>query len=148
MKLTQWEPFRDMEQFLARMNPAGFWPPARALPEISGARLQWAPSADISETEQEYLIRAELPAVRKEDVQVTLDDGMITIRGERKQQQAEKTEKFHRVESFTGEFSRRFSLPEDADASGVRAESKDGVLTVHIPKRAVAKAAPVQIKVD
>jgi HSP20 family protein len=148
MKLTQWEPFRDMEQFLARISPPSLWPPTRALPELASAKLQWAPSADISETEQEYLIRAELPAVRKEDVQVTLEDGTITIRGERKQQQTEKTEKFHRVESFTGEFSRRFSLPDDADADGVKAESKDGVLTVHIPKRAVSKPAPLQIKVE
>lgn len=148
MRLTQWEPFRDMEQLLARMAPGSVWLPNRALPEIANAKLQWAPSADISETEKEYLIRAELPAVRKEDVQVTLEDGMITIRGERKQQQTEKTEKFHRVESFSGEFSRRFSLPDDADVSAVRAESKDGVLTVHIPKHAVAKAAPLQIKVD
>ena len=148
MKLTVWEPFREMDQFLARMTPAQLWPASRALPEISNARLQWAPSADISETEQEYLVRAELPAVKKEDVQVTLEDGTIKIHGERKQQQTEKTEKFHRVESFSGEFSRVFSLPEDAEPAGVRAESKDGVLTVHIPKRAVAKQAPVQIKVN
>ena len=109
---------------------------------------EWAPSADISETDQEYLVRAELPAVRKEDVQVTLEDGTITIHGERKQRQTEKTEKFHRVETFSGEFSRVFSLPEDVDRAGVRAESKDGVLTVHIPKRAVAKPAPVEIRVN
>ena len=79
---------------------------------------------------------------------VTLEDGVLTIRGERRQRQTEKTEKFHRVESFSGEFSRSFSLPEDVDATAVRAESKDGVLTVRIPKRAVAKPAPVQIKVN
>jgi len=147
MKLTVWEPFRDMDQFFSRMVPPGLWPGTRALPDISSAKLQWAPSADISETEHEYLVRAELPAVRKEDVKVTLEDGTITIHGERRQRQAEKNEKFHRVESFSGEFSRIFSLPEDVDREGVRAESKDGVLTVHIPKRALAKPAPVQIKV-
>ncbi len=148
MKLTVWEPFRDMEQFMARTNPAHFWPTGRALPDIANAKFQWAPSADISETDQEYLVRAQLPAVRKEDVQVTLEDGALTIHGERKQQQTEKSEKFHRVESFSGEFSRVFSLPENVDPAGVRAESKDGVLTVHIPKRAVAKPAPVAIRVN
>jgi HSP20 family protein len=137
-----------MDRFMARMNPAQFWPSGRALPEFTDSKLQWAPSADISETDQEYLVRAELPAVQKEDVHVTLEDGVLTIRGERRQRQTEKTEKFHRVESFSGEFSRSFSLPDDADATGVRAESKDGVLTVHIPKRAVARPAPLQIKVN
>ena len=148
MKLSVWEPFREMDRFMARMNPAQFWPSARTLPELVDAKLQWAPSADISETDREYLVRAELPAVQKEDVHVTLEDGVLTIRGERRQRQTEKTEKFHRVETFSGEFSRSFSLPDDADAAGVRAESKDGVLTVHIPKRAVAKPAPLQIKVN
>jgi HSP20 family protein len=148
MKLSVWEPFREMDRFMARMNPAQFWPSGRALPESVDAKLQWAPSADISETDQEYLVRAELPAVQKEDVHVTLEDSVLTIRGERRQRQTEKTEKFHRVESFSGEFSRSFSLPDDADAAGVRAESKDGVLTVHIPKHAVARPAPLQIKVN
>ena|ERR1700688_3364461 len=148
MKLAQWEPYRDMEQLLARMTPANFWSASRALPEVANARFQWTPAADISETEKEYLIRAELPAVRKEDVQVTLEDGTITIRGERKQRQMEKSEKFHRVESYSGEFIRIFSLPGDAEAAAVHADSSDGVLTVHIPKRAVNRPAPVQIKVE
>ena len=148
MKLSVWEPFREMDRFMARMNPAQFWQSGRALPEFVDPKLQWAPSADISETDQEYLVRAELPAVQKEDVHVTLEDGVLTIRGERRHRQMEKTEKFHRVESFSGEFSRSFSLPDDTDAAGVRAESKDGVLTVHIPKHAVVRPAPLQIKVN
>ena len=147
MKLTVWEPFRDMDQFFSRMAPAGFWPTLRGVPEVSSAKFQWAPSADISETDREFLVRAELPAVRKEDVQVTLEDGTITIHGERKLRETEKNEKFHRVESFSGEFSRVFSLPENVDREGVRAESKDGVLTVHIPKRTMSKPAPLEVKV-
>ncbi len=148
MKISVWEPFREMDRFRARLNTAQFWPSARALPEFVDSQLQWSPSADISETDQEYLVRAELPAVQKEDVHVTLEDSVLTIRGERRQRQTEKAEKFHRVETFSGEFSRAFSLPDDADAAGVRAESKDGVLTVRIPKRPVAKPAPLQIKVN
>ena len=110
--------------------------------------MDWAPSADISETDKEYLIRAELPAVKKEDVQVTFDDGMITIKGERKQQKEDKNEKYHRMESFYGSFERRFSLPENVNAEAIHCESKDGVLTVHIPKTETLKQKPKQITVQ
>lgn len=72
--------------------------------------------------------------MKKEDVKVTVDQGMITIEGERKQEKEDKTEKYHRIESFHGSFSRSFSLPENVNVDGIRCESKDGVLVVHIPK--------------
>jgi HSP20 family protein len=100
--------------------------------------VEWSPSVDISETDQEYLIRASLPAVRKEDVNVTVEDGMLTVSGERRQREEQKDERFHKIESFYGSFygsfSRSFSLPEGIDASAIRADSKDGVLTIHVPK--------------
>src|ERR1019366_1865907 len=102
-------------------------------------KVDWAPSADISETDKEYVIRAELPAVKKEDVQVTVDEGVITIKGERKQQKEDKNEKFHRVETFYGAFERGFSLPENVNADAIRCESKDGVLSVYIPKTETPK---------
>ena len=74
--------------------------------------------------------------MKKEDIQVSVDDGMITIKGERKQHKEDKSEKFHRMESFYGSFERRFSLPENVNADAVHCESKDGILTVHIPKTA------------
>ena len=111
------------------------------------SKLEWSPSADISETENEYLIRAKLPAVKKEDVKVTVDNGMITIQGERKQQKEEKTEKFHRVDNVYGSFTRSFSLPENIDDKHITCESKDGVLTVHLPKTTVEKPKAVEIKV-
>lgn len=110
--------------------------------------VEWSPSADISETEKEYLIRAELPGVKKEDVKVTMEAGMITVSGERRQRQEDKSEKFHRIESFQGSFSRSFSLPEDVDSAAVRCESREGVLTVHLPKQAQKKPAPVEVKVS
>jgi HSP20 family protein len=109
---------------------------------------EWAPSADISETDKEFVIRAELPAVKKEDVQVRLNKGMITIKGERKQQQDDKNEKYHRVESFYGSFERSFSLPDNINAEGARCESKDGILTVHIPKAETHKFTPKRISVQ
>ena len=108
----------------------------------------WSPSVDISETDQEYLIRASLPAVKKEDVTVMVEDGMLTLSGERRQKEEQKDEKFHKIESFYGSFSRSFSLPEGTDASAIRAESKDGVLTVHVPKTKTEAKKPTTIKVQ
>jgi len=147
MSLVRWDPFADMDTLFNRMVSGNFarWP------RLSGdgdSKIEWTPSADISETDQEYVIRASLPAVKKEDVKVTVDSGMITIKGERKQQKDDKTEKFHRVESFYGSFERSFSLPDNVNSDAIRCESKDGVLTVHIPKVEPHKAKPKQISVQ
>jgi HSP20 family protein len=149
MSLIRWEPFPSSDEVFNRMLPSlfGRWPRI-TLPENGESKFEWAPSADISETDKEYLIRAELPAVKKEDVKVTVDQGMITIEGERKQEKEDKTEKYHRVESFRGSFTRSFSLPENANADAVRCESKDGVLTVHIPKTEPQKSKTRQIPVS
>src|SRR5690349_24290169 len=149
MSLIRWDPFADMDSMFNRMLSGNFarWPRV-TLGTEDGRRLEWAPSADISETDKEYLIRAELPAVRKEDVRVTVDEGMITIEGERKQHKEDKNEKMHRIESFYGHFTRSFSLPESVDENSIRCDSKDGVLTVHIPKAQTQKHQPKQIKVD
>lgn len=148
MNLIRWEPFAGLDETFGRLLPSSFgrWP-RFTLPESGEGRVEWAPSADISETDKEYLIRAEIPAVRKEDVKVTVDQGTITIAGERKQEKEEKTEKFHRKESFHGSFTRTFSLPENANTDAVRCDSKDGVLTVHIPKTEPARSKAKQIPV-
>ncbi|MFI4868163.1 MAG: Hsp20/alpha crystallin family protein [Steroidobacterales bacterium] len=148
MAVIRWDPFGDVDSLFNRLMPAGLagWP-RLGLPS-NGKKLDWAPSADISETDKEYVIRAELPAVKKEDVQVTVDEGMITIKGERKQQKEDKNEKFHRVESFYGSFERSFSLPENANIDAIRCDSKDGILSVHIPKTETPKHKPKQITVQ
>jgi HSP20 family protein len=149
MSLVRWEPFAGIDEVFNRMLPASFgrWP-RLAVPSES-ERYEWKPSADISETDNEYLIRAELPAVKKDDVKVTVDQGVITIEGERKQEQEDKSEKYHRIERFHGTFARSFSLPENATTDGIRCESKDGILVVHIPKtKPEAAAKPKQIKVE
>jgi HSP20 family protein len=108
----------------------------------------WSPSVDISETDGEFILRAALPAVQKEDVSVTFEDGMLTLSGERRQRQEEKDEKFHKVESFYGSFMRTFLLPDAIDAEAIRAESKDGVLTVYLPKSKAEAKKPATIKVQ
>lgn len=148
MSLVRWDPFADMDTLFNRLMPSGFarWP--RLPTENGGKKLEWAPSADISETDKEYVIRAELPAVKKEDVAVTFDAGMITIKGERKQRTDDKTEKFHRVESFYGSFERSFLLPDNINSDAITCDSKEGVLTVHIPKVEMQTAKPKQISVQ
>ncbi|HEY7378870.1 MAG TPA: Hsp20/alpha crystallin family protein [Steroidobacteraceae bacterium] len=145
MSLVRWDPFAEFDTLFGRFPKS--WPRV-ALDASGGTKFEWSPSADISETDKEYLIRAELPAVKKEDVRVTVDGGMITIAGERKLQKEDKNEKFHRVESFSGTFTRSFGLPDDADADAIRCENKDGVLTVHIAKKAGEKSRTRQIKVE
>jgi HSP20 family protein len=147
MNLTRWEPFREADEFFRSVSSPlfGRWP--RMLGE-NGGTIEWAPAADISETEKEYLVKAELPGVKREDVKVTLENGVLSIQGERKHEKEEKSEKMHRTERYYGSFCRSFTLPENADAAGIRAESKDGVLNVHVPKLKVEKPRAVEIKVQ
>src|SRR5262245_12573496 len=107
MSIVRWEPFGSFDDMFSRM-PSLFGRLPRWPDTNGGGKYQWSPSVDISETDREYLIRAELPAVKKEDVHITVDENMITISGERKQKQEEKKEKFHRMESFYGSFLRSF----------------------------------------
>jgi HSP20 family protein len=144
MNITRWEPFREVEEMFRQYSP--FF--NRALRHKGGEAGEWTPIADISETDKEYVIKAELPEVKKEDVKVTLDNGVITISGERKHENEHKEANEIRIESFYGTFSRSFSLPENIDAKGIRAETKDGVLRVKIPKTqaAVPKAVAIEVK--
>jgi len=132
---------------LARMpGMFGRWP--RSFETNGRSLFDWSPSVDISENGTEYLIRADLPAVRKEDVHVTFDDGLLTISGERRQKSEDKAEKTHRVETLYGKFSRSFSLPDNVDTASIRAESKDGVITVHVTKARTEPKKPTEIKVQ
>ncbi|MBI4000914.1 MAG: Hsp20/alpha crystallin family protein [Nitrospira defluvii] len=109
---------------------------------------EWSPLVDIVEDEKEYLIKAELPEMRKEDVRLTVEDEVLTISGERKFEKEEQGRKHHRIERAYGSFVRSFSLPEDADGSKVTADYKDGVLHVHLPKSEKAKPKSIEIKVS
>jgi HSP20 family protein len=148
MRLIRREPFGDVDEFFNRMmsGSGARWP--RLFTEDNGRAMSWAPTADISETDKEYLIKAELPAVKKEDVHVTVEDGTITIKGERNQEKEDKTEKQHRIERFYGTFERSFSLPDNANTAAIQAESKDGVLTVRIPKTKAETPKAIQVSVQ
>ena len=149
MNIVRWDPIREMDQFFSR--PLGSllmarWP--RSVMETDDGEPAWAPTLDVSETDVEYLVRADLPAVKKEDVSVTIENDVLTIAGERKFEKQEDSEKVHRRESTCGMFSRSLSLPDNANASGIRAESKNGVLTVHVPKTKTEPSKAVEIKVQ
>jgi HSP20 family protein len=145
MSLVRWEPFSGMDEVFNRF-PSFF----SRLPKYTAdeSKFDWAPSVDISETGEEYLIRAALPAVKKDDVKVMVEDGMLTVSGERRQKEEQKDEKFHKVETYYGNFSRSFALPDAVDEAGIRAESKDGVLTIHVPKTKVETKKPTTIKIQ
>jgi len=108
----------------------------------------WTPVANVSETEDAYLIKAELPEVSKEDVKVTVNENVITISGERRKEAMHQDEKVHRVESFYGNFARSFRLPEDADIAAIQAESRNGVLKVRVPKTPAPKPRTVEVQVN
>jgi HSP20 family protein len=107
----------------------------------------WTPSVDISETEGEYQIKAEIPDVKKDDVKITLEDGVLTIQGQRKQEKGEQSTKYHRIERSYGSFARTFSLPDVIDVEKVKAEFMDGVLHLHLPKSEKAKPKTIEVKV-
>ena len=145
MRLTRWEPFREMDEFFKGFTPMlGRWPATRP---SEGAH-EFMPLADIVEHEKEYLIKLDLPEVPKEEVKVLVEEGVLTVKGERKVEKEVKGEKLHRTERFYGAFERSFVLPEDVDPKLIKAESKDGVLTIHMPKSAVPKARPLAITIQ
>lgn len=145
--LAQWNQYRELE---ALQNSLGSLFKRAQAPKPAGQEepmrvADWAPLVDICEDPKEYLIKAELPEVKKEDVKITLEDGMLTITGDRKFEKEENGRKYHRVERAYGSFVRTFSLPDDASPGKVNAEFKDGVLKVHLAKD--EKARPQQIEV-
>jgi HSP20 family protein len=147
MRVIKWEPFRDVDGMFDRF----FAETMRRWPRVSAeseAQQEWAPLADVKETDGEYVIKAEVPEVQKEDVHITVQDGVLTLSGERRQEKSVDTEKVHRVERFYGSFARRFALPENADEQGIRAECKDGVVAIHIPKQVAVERQPRQIQIQ
>lgn len=108
----------------------------------------WMPNADVTETKDEVIVRAEVPGMNKEDISITLQDGVLTLRGEKKQEKTEKEAAFHRVERSYGSFVRSFTLPTLVQADKVRADYKDGVLTINLPKAEEVKPKEITISVN
>ena len=149
MNIVNWTPFREMEGILDRYYhmPSGFTLNGDES-ALQTKGFDWRPNADISETKKSYVIKATLPEVEKEDVEVSVENGVLSISGERHFEKDDETQTQHRIESMYGRFSRSFTLPSDADASMISAKSKNGVLKVTIPKIKEAKEKTVKISVD
>jgi HSP20 family protein len=150
--LTRWYPLQGVDEVHRRLSSLlesspGLFRRGNLTPEEENSTATaWAPLVDIAEGDKEYLIKVELPEVQKDEVKVSVENGTLTISGERKAEKEEKGRKFHRVERYYGRFERSFSIPEDADGSAVKAEYKDGVLRVRVAKS--EKALPKQVEVQ
>ena len=139
--LAHWNQFKELEDLRNSLGSLFGRPQAQ---RIEGQEEPMR--VDISEDAKEYLIKAELPEVKKEDVKITMEDGTLTITGDRKYEKEENGKKYHRVERAYGSFGRSFSLPDDASPGKVTADFKDGVLKVHLAKD--EKARPQQVEVS
>lgn len=151
MNLVKWDPFHELEDVSARLNRLfGRTPTHTDHNQDLLALSDWSPSVDISETDTAYLIKGEIPGVNKEDVRISIEDKMLTMRGERKQEKEEKNKKFHRIERSYGSFMRSFRMPDDVDEANIKAEFKDGLLNITLPKseKAKAKAKAIEVSVE
>lgn len=155
MNLIRYEPtslptfplYREMEEMTDRLNRFfGTWtrPNGKELLTVT----DWTPVVDIQETDIEYLVKVELPEVKKEDVKVTVENGVLTLQGERKQEKEEKGKKFHRIERSYGSFLRTFTVPLDTDETKVAADFKDGILKVHLPKTEKPRPKAIEVRVS
>jgi HSP20 family protein len=109
--------------------------------------VDWSPEVDISQDDHEYLLKADLPEMKKDDVRITVEDGILCVFGERKSEKEDHKRKFHRIERSFGSFRRSFTLPENADSTKVTADFRDGVLKVHLPTTARPKSKAMEVKV-
>jgi HSP20 family protein len=148
MNTHLWNPFQEFENLLDRYNKSS----GTAMRSSGNGDLSfadWAPSVDIEEDDSQYLIKADLPGVEKKDIDVNLENGMLSIRGEKSTEtETDKGGKHHRRERFHGTFARSFTLPDSIDADKVDAAYKDGVLTLAIPKKEKAKPKSIDIKIS
>jgi HSP20 family protein len=148
-QITRWNPFREMDEIQNRMASILNWDALRPTTgkEETLTVADWSPRVDIVEDEKEYVVKAELPEMKKEDVKVTVEDGVLTISGDRKLAKEEKNQRFHRIEREYGSFVRSFTLPPGTSGEKVAAEFKDGVLKIRLPKDAKSPTKAIDIKI-
>lgn len=144
MSLARYEPWGLMNQLQQELARAFDDRVGRA--ERGNSVVEWVPAVDIREEDSRFVLRADLPGVDPKDIEVTMDDGVLTLRGKRDLEQREEREGYRRVERVTGQFFRRFTLPDTADSDAISARSQQGVLEVSIPKQ--PKVQPRRIAVE
>jgi HSP20 family protein len=145
MGVSRWDPFRDLSVLQERMNRL-FEDAGRGYRgDDAAATTTWSPAVDIFETESEIMVKAELPGIERKDIALNLDNNVLTLKGERKFEKETRQENYHRIERSYGVFSRAFSIPAIVDEEKIRADYKDGILTIALPKKEQVK--PKQIKI-
>lgn len=147
--VTSWDPFKELDVFQDRLASVFGYEPAK----LNGGKTSelveqenWRPVVDIGEDDKAFTITAELPSVKKEDVKLTIVDGMLIVSGERKIEKEEKEKKFHRIERSFGSFRRSFTLSDNIDTENIKASYKDGLLTVKLPKSETPEKKAVEIQ--
>jgi len=143
-----WNPFHEIEEMQNRLASLFDTRPLLKGRGEGFGLTEWTPAVDIVEDDKEYTIKAELPGVNKEDVKVTVEGGVLSITGERKEEKEEKDKKYHRIERSYGSFVRSFTIPEGGMTDKIAAEFRNGVLKLHLPKDEKAKAKMIDVKID
>ena len=148
MSIVRYDPFRDLRVLQEEVNRLFTGNLRRTFDDEGIARGAWSPSVDIYENKEHVVLEAELPGMKREDFDLSVENNVITLRGERHFEKKEETDNYHRVERAYGSFSRSFTLPNTVSAEGAAAEYKNGVLRVTLPKREETKARRIEIKTD
>jgi len=148
MSIVRYDPFRDLRSLQEEVNRLFTGNMARSFDEEGIARGSWSPSVDIYENKDQIVLEAELPGMKREDFDLSVENNTITLRGERHFEKKDETDNYHRVERAYGSFTRSFTLPNTVTAEGATAEYTNGVLRVTLPKREDTKARRIEIKTN
>jgi HSP20 family protein len=145
-ELTTWRPFRELEKMRTDMDRLWetFFEGRPKVRELGG----WVPSIDVSETKNDLVVKAELPGMDPKDIDISLNDGYLTLKGEKKQEREEKEENYHYIERSYGSFTRSVQLPKEVKRDKITASYKNGILKITLPKSEEAKKKDVKIKVE
>lgn len=147
MSITKYDPFHDLRSLQDEVNRlfTGAFP--KSTPQEEILRGAWSPNIDIYENKEQLVLQAELPGMKTEEVDVSIENNVITISGERKFEKKEETDNYHRIERAFGSFSRSFTLPQTVTAEGATADFREGILTIALPKREETKARKIEVKI-
>ena len=145
MTIVRYDPFRDLRTLQEEVNRLFSTNLTRAFGDEGIGRGAWAPSVDIYENKDQIVLEAELPGMKQEDFDLSIENNVITLRGERKFEKTDETDNYHRVERSYGSFTRSFTLPQTVSAEGASAEYNNGVLRVTLPKREETKSRRIQV---
>ena len=145
MAVNRWDPFRDLNSLQERMNRLFEDANRGWRADEPSATTSWSPAVDIYETESEIIVQAEVPGMVRKDIELSLENNVLTLKGERRFEKEGKDENYHRIERSYGSFSRAFSIPAMVDEKMIKADYKEGVLAIILPKKEKARAKQINI---